>query len=67
MRRRGDHDPLKTTGLEVLGADGNSNPADFVWDPSRQQLVVLKWPVDRTEMHVTIRPGTSGEESMSPD
>ena len=51
------HNPLKAAGLEVCKADRNSNPADFIWDAARQQLVVLRWPRDKTEMHVRVVPG----------
>jgi len=49
--------PLKHTGLEVLKSDSNSNPADFLWDESRQQLIVLRWPVDHAELQLKITPG----------
>ncbi|WP_372772732.1 cellulase family glycosylhydrolase [Mangrovibacterium sp.] len=53
------HNPLKNTGLEVRKSDRNSKPEDFVWDSSRQQLVVLKWPLDQADLHLRIVPGTS--------
>ena len=49
--------PLKATGLEVLRSGAESNPSDFIWDESRQQLVILKWPVDQTDLDVSISPG----------
>lgn len=51
------HNPLKAMGLEVLAFDATSNPADFIWDASRQQLVILKWPVDKAAMQVRVVPG----------
>jgi len=58
------HNPLKTTGLEVLQSDKLSNPADFIWDPSRQQLIILKWPLDRTIMHLSILPGRYNDQDL---
>ena len=51
------HNPLKNAGLEVYKSDENSSPEDFIWDDSRQQLVVLKWPFDKAELHIRITPG----------
>ncbi len=49
--------PLKTTGLEVNKSDKDSNPIDFIWDASRQNLIILKWPVDLEMINLTISPG----------
>jgi endoglycosylceramidase len=51
------YNPLKNGGLTVFKSDENSNPADFIWDGSRQQLVILEWPVDNKEIHLRIIPG----------
>ena len=51
------HNPLKNIGLEVLSTDRSSNPEDFIWNPDRQQLIILKWPEDKTDLHLTIEPG----------
>lgn len=51
------HDPLKTIGLEVDKSDESSNPADFIWDNTRQQLIIRKWPEDMAEIQVRIVPG----------
>ena len=51
------YDPLKTTGLEIKLSDDTSNPEDFRWDSNKQQLIVLKWPVDQTDIHLRIVPG----------
>ena len=55
------YNPLKNTGLEVYQSDENSNPADFIWDNSRQQLIILKWPVDNSELHLKIVPGINNK------
>lgn len=49
--------PLKTTGIEVIKSVWSSNPSDFIWDDSRQQLIVLKWPVDKGDTHLRLVPG----------
>ena len=49
--------PLKTTGLEVFKSNSSSNPADFIWDSSKQQLVILEWPEDQEVIHLRIIPG----------
>lgn len=51
------HNPLKTAGLEVFKSNPDSNPADFIWDASTQQLIVLAWPTDNTKVHLRIVPG----------
>ena len=55
------YNPLKNTGLEVYKSDKNSNPEDFIWDSSRQQLIILKWPVDKAELHLKIVPGINNK------
>lgn len=49
--------PLRSTGLDVALADSNSNPADFIWDESRQQLVILQWPFNEAILNIKISPG----------
>lgn len=51
------HNPLKNVGLEVYKSEKNSNPSDFIWDSARQQIVVLKWPEDNSDIHLKIVPG----------
>ncbi len=51
------HNPLRKVGLEVIKATQNSNPADFLWDESRQQLHILQWPEDKKKLHLRIMPG----------
>jgi endoglycosylceramidase len=50
-------DPLKNVGLEVIDPGKGGSPSEFHWDPFRQQLVVLKWPVDRATIKISIQPG----------
>ncbi len=51
------HNPLKTKGLEVFKSNELSNPSDFIWDNNSQQLTILKWPVDKSDLHIRIIPG----------
>lgn len=51
------HNPLKNVGLEVFKSTETSNPADFVWDETRQQLHIQKWPMDKADLHIRIIPG----------
>lgn len=51
------HNPLKNIGLEVFKSYESSNPADFVWDENRQQLLIQKWPDDKANLHLRIIPG----------
>ncbi|MBR9908831.1 MAG: glycoside hydrolase family 5 protein [Gammaproteobacteria bacterium] len=46
-----------STGLSVHSSKENTDPSAFIWDEARQQLVVLKWPVDKTELSLQIKPG----------
>jgi len=55
------YNPLKNVGLEVIDPGIGSSPAEFIWDPYRQQLVVLKWPVDQETFRVTVQPGICQE------
>ena len=49
--------PNKNVGLEVVDPGSGESPSEFVWDPYRQQLVILKWPVDGEEIDVRVQPG----------
>jgi endoglycosylceramidase len=51
------YNPLKNIGLEVLEPGGGNPPSEILWDPFRNQLVVLKWPIDQETFEVTIQPG----------
>lgn len=51
------HDPLRATGLDVLKAPAHASPAKFVWDKTTQQLTILQWPDDRTELTLRIIAG----------
>jgi hypothetical protein len=51
------HNPLKNAGLEVYKLPKNVNPSDFIWDDKTQKLIILKWPKDKSELHVKIVPG----------
>lgn len=50
-------DPTKNVGLEVVEPGNDYSPSQFIWDPYRQQLVILKWPVDDEDIRVLLQPG----------
>jgi len=52
-----NYNPLRSAGMEVRSFTQSSNPEDFIWESGKQQLIILKWPVDREEMHLRIIPG----------
>ena len=35
----------------------NIDLGNFIWDDSRQQLIVLAWPEDKSELSINIEPG----------
>jgi endoglycosylceramidase len=51
------YNPLKNVGLEVINPGTGNPPSEIIWDPFRNQLVVLKWPVDKETFKVTVQPG----------
>lgn len=53
------HNPLKKVGLEVFKSTESSNPSDFTWDESKQQLLIQKWPLDKADLHILIIPGVN--------
>ncbi|TLU65729.1 hypothetical protein FE810_07345 [Thalassotalea litorea] len=46
-----------TRGFEVKHSKPNTNPGNIIWDEDRQQLVILAWPSDKSELDVQITPG----------
>ncbi|MFC1518610.1 cellulase family glycosylhydrolase [Pseudomonadota bacterium] len=46
-----------TTGLTVHYSAPNTQPSDLIWDEDRQQLIILSWPKDHSNMNVQIKPG----------
>jgi endoglycosylceramidase len=51
------YNPLNNKGLEVFKITQTSNPADFIWDDFKQQLIILKWPIDKELVTFKIIPG----------
>lgn len=51
------YDPLKTTGLDVAQSNEEGHPHNFIWDSDKQQLIILKWPDDKADIHMRIIPG----------
>lgn len=50
------HSPL-SLGLKVHSSRENTDPSNYVWDESKQQLIVLKWPKNHTQLKIRITPG----------
>lgn len=46
-----------STGFKVHYSADNIDLGNFIWDESRQQLIVLAWPKDKSELKVKIEPG----------
>ncbi len=53
------YNPLKKTGLEVLKTDLAGNVPELIWDPYRQQLIVVKWPAADGISELVVQPGLS--------
>jgi hypothetical protein len=51
------YSPIKNVGLEVHKCPKEINPQNFIWNQDTQRLTVLKWPENRTELHIQIVPG----------
>lgn len=51
------HRPGSATGFTIVKAGPDSNPADFIWDESGQQVVVLRWPGSGAALDLRITPG----------
>jgi len=51
------YNPNKNVGLEVVEPGNGFSPSEFIWDPYRQQLVILKWPVDNADVRLLLQPG----------
>lgn len=55
------YNPLKNGALEVFKLDKDSEISDFIWDETRQQLTILKWPVNNQNLNLKITPGIFNE------
>lgn len=55
------YNPIKNNGLEMVKNLVNSNPSDYVWDETRQQLTISKWPIDKANVLLKIVPGICSE------
>lgn len=49
--------PYKNTGLEVVRSPKNFNPANIIWDPFNQRLVILQWPDNKLKSIIQVVPG----------
>lgn len=46
-----------STALKVHSSTANTDSGAFIWDESKQQLVVLVWPQDQIKTIIKIQPG----------
>ena len=46
-----------SVGLKVHSSNTNTDPSAFIWDDTKQQLIVLRWPADKSDISVQIKPG----------
>ncbi len=46
-----------SSGFRVHSSSQNTDPSAFIWDESRQQLVVLAWPKNNATIDIKIAPG----------
>lgn len=51
------HNPLKNAGLEVVKNTDNVQVSDFIWDETRQQLIIQQWPENQANLILKIEPG----------
>jgi hypothetical protein len=50
--------PLRGAGLEIIKSGVHGSADDVIWDESRQQLIIKKWPQDHQDIILKISPGT---------
>ncbi|GGZ25327.1 hypothetical protein GCM10007049_17290 [Echinicola pacifica] len=53
------YNPIHNAGLEVQKNESSSDASDYIWDEVRQQLLILQWPKDNTDLQLRIEPGVS--------
>lgn len=51
------YNPLKNVGLETYKAPKDLDPSNYIWDSQSQKLIILKWPINRTDLNIKIVPG----------
>ena len=49
--------PMKNNGLELIKTDKQGYVPELIWEPYRQQLIVVKWPIDGEILNLSIQPG----------
>ena len=47
----------KELGIPAHYTENLYEDVTFIWDESRQQLIILKWPFDVEDLHLRILPG----------
>ena len=53
--------PIANKGLEVVKSGEGGSIPELIWDPYRQQLVVVKWPSDGALQSLVVQPGLNQE------
>ena len=56
------YNPLKNVGLELVKGIDNTDISNFIWNEKYQQLTILKWPKDNTQLNLKIVPGIYKEK-----
>lgn len=51
------HNPLKTIGLEVYKCPVGFDPTNVIWDEQSQKLIILEWPIGKSELDIKVVPG----------
>ena len=51
------YNPLKNTGLEICKTDKYGTFPELIWDPYRQQLIVVNWPSEGEVLNLSVQPG----------
>jgi hypothetical protein len=51
------YNPLKNIGLELVKGADKTSISDFIWNENYQQLTILKWPKDNSDLNIKISPG----------
>ncbi|WP_371192636.1 cellulase family glycosylhydrolase [Glaciecola sp. SC05] len=44
-------------GFSVYKSNNNTEPSNFIWDESKQQLIILSWPTDKKDILLQVIPG----------
>lgn len=51
-------DPIQGDRLDVVKSHPNSSASSIIWDSTRQQLIIERWPDDNIDVEIKLEPGT---------